>query len=178
MPEPSSFAAPRVAVDLAPVGLPGASWTELTGGPAQGGGAVHRVGAPYLVEAQRRAARARRTQPGAVVFVDVRAHVAPDAATAFAQYARLDPGWAPGRVGEDITYVGTPAGLAGLVWDVWAAGVADGVTLRAFDPRLLLRSFHREVAPLLAARGVGLLRQPAPWESAPWSAPADVLAAV
>lgn len=169
---PSLSAAPlRVAIDLAPVSAPGNSrprsavaslWRELTVPPTSGSGEGRtRISAPYLAEAQRRAAHARRRNAGAAVFVDVHAHIADTVSTAFSEYKAHDPRWFPGRLGEDITYVGTHAGLASLVWDIWAARIADGVTLRSHDPQRLLEQFH-QIVPWLAAKGVNFaVGQPA-----------------
>ena len=60
---------------------------------------------------------------------------------------------------DSISYVGTAAGLAGLIADLAAAGVADGVTLLPLVlPRVLDRVVD-DVLPILAGRG---LARPSP----------------
>ena len=99
---------------------PTGTWTELTAG----GRPVVRLTAPDLQEAQRR----RRRLPADVpVILDVAVSVADDSRTALAAISAQD---GP----KTVQYVGTVDGLAGLVADLYVAGVADGVTLIAATP--------------------------------------------
>lgn len=52
-----------------------------------------------------------------------------------------------------LRYVGTVDGLTGLISDIEAAGVADGVTLIAASPRLDLLGLGHDVLRRLALRG-------------------------
>ena len=123
-------------------------WTELTPPSA---GRIERISVSDLGEASAYTARARRP-----VFVDVDVALADTVAEAFDEFAATRPGWTPGaRVGV-ITHPGTVATLAGLLHDVWAAHVADGVTLLSDDPHELARVLHDDVAPLLATFDVHL----------------------
>jgi len=94
-------------------------WTELTSGD----GPVVRVSASDLRHAQqlRNRLRAEPESADSAVVLDITVSVA-DSFRA----ARLVVGDAPT---DAIQYVGTVDGLAGLVRDIFAAEVADGVTL-------------------------------------------------
>ena len=102
-------------------------WTELT----TGGRPVVRLNAPDLQEARRR----RRRLPADVpVVLDVAVAAVDDSRTALTVIA--------GR-GDDSTvrYAGTVDGLAGLVADLYVAGVAEGVTLIPVAPDQDVRRF-------------------------------------
>jgi hypothetical protein len=113
-------------------------WTELTDGAEP----AVRISAPDL-------ARARRIRAGVegdvAVILDVKVAVGPDfrSARRALQVATDD---------ADVRYVGTVLGLAGLVADIEAAGVADGVTLVAAAPGQDLRAVGVDVLRLLALR--------------------------
>ncbi|AQT83108.1 hypothetical protein B1R94_25825 [Mycolicibacterium litorale] len=93
----------------------GGTWTELTAG----GHPVVRLRAPDLQEARRR----RRRLPADVpVVLDLTVSVADDPRTALAAISDRD-------ADTGVHYAGTVDGLAGLVADLYVAGVADGVTL-------------------------------------------------
>lgn len=94
------------------------AWTELTE-VAAGQRPVIRLSAPDLQEAAR---RRRRLPTDVAVVLDLAVSVADDPRTAMAAIA--DHGGADG-----VRYAGTVDGLAGLVADLYVAGVADGVTL-------------------------------------------------
>jgi hypothetical protein len=82
-------------------------------------------------ETQRLKADARQTGADVRVFVDVEAHVSDVAAS-----ARRDVLSASIDLSRDsIRYIGTPAGLMGLIRDIGLAGVADGVTLIPLLPQ-------------------------------------------
>lgn len=89
------------------------AWTELTSGQRP----VVRLSAPDLQEAAR---RRRRLPADVAVVLDLAVSVADDARTALAAISDGDAG---------VQYGGTVDGLAGLVADLYIAGVADGVTL-------------------------------------------------
>ncbi|AKK30893.1 hypothetical protein [Mycobacterium sp. EPa45] len=98
----------------------GGAWTELTAGA----GPVVRLSAADLQEAAR---RRRRLPTDVAVVLDLAVSVADDPRTALAAFA--DYGDADG-----VRYAGTLDGLAGLVADLYVAGVADGVTLMPVGP--------------------------------------------
>lgn len=87
--------------------------------------AAERVRGVDLTDLARRSAHLRRTEPGAEVAADIDAVIASDAATARALLAQSDGE----RHSGALLYVGTPTGLAGLVADIYALGIADGAVL-------------------------------------------------
>lgn len=98
----------------------GGTWTELTAG----GNPVVRLRAPDLQEARRR----RRRLPADVpVVLDLTVSVADDPRTALAAISDHD-------AEAGVHYAGTVDGLAGLVADLYVAGVADGVTFIPVGP--------------------------------------------
>ncbi|MFF0814572.1 hypothetical protein ACFYVR_05365 [Rhodococcus sp. NPDC003318] len=146
-----------------PVGLSD-YWVQLTsssldlvGDP----GSVVRVRAHDLREAQQRreAIRARVAEDGrdpdsVAVLLDIEVLLADDHRSARRELARLDAGLREPRVPESISYVGSASGLAGLLADIRAAEVADGVTLLPLVlPRVLDRVVD-DVLPLLHDSGV------------------------
>ncbi|MEU1994189.1 hypothetical protein ABZ511_07040 [Nocardia gamkensis] len=124
---------------------------------------VVRVRARDLGAAQRLTAQVKATAtdggrpPGRVeVLVDLAVMIAEDAATARARLARLD-----GRLGQpwgspSLSYVGTPAGLAGLLADMRAVDVADGVTLQPMSMPEVLGHIAFETLPQLESLGLRL----------------------
>lgn len=122
---------------------------------------VVRITASDLREAQRMRAGIRadaiaagRDPDEITVLLDLDTLLAPTAAIARAELAQLDSSFAELR--SAVTYIGTPAGLAGLIADIGAAEVADGVTLRPLSLPGSLELILGEVAELLAGRGVEL----------------------
>ncbi|CAJ1495269.1 hypothetical protein [[Mycobacterium] burgundiense] len=107
---------PRVFIDVAA----GATddWTELTDDDRP----AVRLQARDLQHAQR-VSRRLRADTGAAAVLDVTVLVAEDGRAARGLLA------AAGSYRGAVHYVGTVAGLAGLVDDIYTAGVADGVTL-------------------------------------------------
>jgi alkanesulfonate monooxygenase SsuD/methylene tetrahydromethanopterin reductase-like flavin-dependent oxidoreductase (luciferase family) len=104
----------------------GADWTELT----DSGQPAVRVNARDLQHAQRARDRIRDLENKAAggrsaisVVLDVRVLIADDYRSAWHRIAELESG------PRSVQYAGTLDGLAGLVDDIYAAGVADGVTL-------------------------------------------------
>lgn len=116
-----------------------ADWHELTGGGQQ----TVRVAASDLQQARRARARIRAADDVAVIL-DVTVSVAGDYRS-----ARTALGAEP----SSVQYAGTVDGLAGLLTDIEAAGVADGVTLISASPRQDLRDLARDVLARMAARG-------------------------
>jgi hypothetical protein len=83
-----------------------------------------RLSAPDLQEARRR----RRRLPADVpVVLDVAIAVADDSRTALSAISDLADD-------STVQYAGTVEGLAGLLADLYVAGVADGVTLIPITP--------------------------------------------
>lgn len=117
----------------------GENWSELTAG----GQPTVRLAAPDLQRAQRSRARIQSDRDVAVIL-DVTVAVASDFRSA-----------RDSMVADDGTlrYVGTVDGLTGLISDIEAAGVADGVTLIAASPRLDLLGLGHDVLRRLALRG-------------------------
>ncbi|TQF75017.1 LLM class flavin-dependent oxidoreductase [Rhodococcus spelaei] len=139
-------------------------WVDLTAGPLDLVAepvTVVRVRAHDLREAQQRreAIRAGIAEEGrdpdsVTVLVDVEVLLADDHHSARRELARLDARLARPRVPDSIFYVGTASGLTGLIADIRAAGVADGVTLLPLVlPRVLDRVVD-DVLPELYERGL------------------------
>lgn len=84
-----------------------------------------RVRGSDLGQAARRASAARVDNPGTDVVVDIEFVIATDAPSARA----LAPAAHDPADGQTLLYVGTPAGLAGLVADIYTIGIADGAVL-------------------------------------------------
>ncbi|MFT3899923.1 MAG: hypothetical protein QM728_06735 [Gordonia sp. (in: high G+C Gram-positive bacteria)] len=124
------------------------SWVPLT--PATET-EVERLRAPTLRDAAHHTARSDRQ-----VYIDVDVFLSDSVGAAFCGLARVRPGWAPGRADESLVHAGTPATLAGLLWDIGAARVADGVTLRSAAPGVAVERILAEVLPLLASRGIAV----------------------
>lgn len=117
-------------------------------------GEIIRAQASDLSAAQRFRTQIRRdhgmqsytTEPPKVLF-DIEFHLAADAHT-----AREEIGARSRTVRENITYVGTSLGLAGLIADMVAAEVADGVILRPLSDELsdrLATLIVEDVMPVL-----------------------------
>lgn len=133
-------------------------WVEATDGPlldlAASPAAVCRVRVADLRAAQRERELIRagiaadgRDPDGVAVMLDVDTLIAPDTRRARLRLAELDA--VVPAVLSGVTYIGTPAGLAGLIRDVQAAQVADGVTLRPLDGGETLDLIVRDIVPTL-----------------------------
>jgi hypothetical protein len=125
--------------------VPSGDWNELTDGE----GRTVRVAAPDLQQARRACARIRARGEDVAVILDVTVAVAGD----FRSAQRV-----LGSAEHTVHYAGTVDGLAGLIFDIARADVADGVTLIPAAPRQELRDLHalgRDVLHRLA-----LLDQP------------------
>jgi hypothetical protein len=118
-----------------------AEWSELTEGVQP----TVRLRARDLQHAQRASRRIHDTAAVAVVL-DVRVVIAEDHRTAYRRLAELD-----GSTGS-VQYAGTVDGLAGLVDDIVAAGVADGVNLIPAGTQSDLRSVAEQTVERLRLR--------------------------
>jgi alkanesulfonate monooxygenase SsuD/methylene tetrahydromethanopterin reductase-like flavin-dependent oxidoreductase (luciferase family) len=127
--------------------LEGEVWITPSGGDAV------RVRAVDLRGVGQRSTVARTDHPHAAVVVDIDVVIARDARSARAMLA------ATGSVqGDTLLYVGTPSGLAGLIADIHALGIADGAVLIPVvtDPvsrHVVTELIHREVLPQLGTMG-------------------------
>lgn len=83
-----------------------------------------RVRGSDLGEVSRRASAVRRDHPDTDVVVDIEFVIAADVRSAREMVRDL-----PSPATPTMLYVGTPAGLAGLVADIHAIGIADGAVL-------------------------------------------------
>jgi alkanesulfonate monooxygenase SsuD/methylene tetrahydromethanopterin reductase-like flavin-dependent oxidoreductase (luciferase family) len=125
----------------------GSAWEEVTTGTAS----LVRISAADLQQAQRirRRIRARAERLGddpdsIAVILDVTAAIAYDFRTARKVFEQVDP--------PTVRYAGTHRGLAGLIADIFVAGVADGVTLLSGMPGTELRVLAGAVLAQLAQR--------------------------
>ncbi|NLU82074.1 hypothetical protein [Rhodococcus sp. HNM0569] len=127
-----------VGIDLTGLGsVPGdAAWTAVTAADgAECGANIVRIRSLDLRDAQATREQVRadavvegRDPDGVTVLVDVEVVVAPDARRARREFAALGASLRP-AADATLRYVGTPSGLGGLIDDIVAAGVADGVTV-------------------------------------------------
>ncbi len=140
-------------------------WLNLTGvDPAQRRpSSIVRIQAPDLADAQRQTARIKAAASGegydssaVIVLVDLEVMIAHDAPTARRELARLDSRLAAPSVPASLRYVGTPTGLAGLVADIHAVHVADGVTLRPLVNSEVLGHIAFRTLPWLGSSGAPL----------------------
>ncbi|MFT4088343.1 MAG: hypothetical protein QM658_14555 [Gordonia sp. (in: high G+C Gram-positive bacteria)] len=123
-------------------------WHELTSAPREAA-PPRRIRVDSLGEAQSSTSRSDD-----VVFVDVDVLLADSVGAALARYRASNPGWRPGATDTGLVHPGTARSLAGLLWDIWAAQVADGVTLRLRSDDHGSLERLEAVTALLAARGV------------------------
>jgi len=145
----------RVAVELTGAG----SWFDLTADSGESPDTL-RIKAVDLRSAQRMAAGVRsdavhagRAPLDIAVLVDLDALIADtarDARAAMNQRTALTD--RPSRP-DTLQYVGTPAGLAGLIGDIFTAGVADGVTVRPLSTTTL-SAFMNTTLPSLRRWGL------------------------
>jgi hypothetical protein len=127
-------------VRLFVVDAAGDDWSELT----SGGAVTVRLAASDLQRAQRGRARIRSDRRDVEVILDITVAVASDFHSV-RDLAAVDDG--------TLRYAGTVDGLTGLIADIEAAGVADGVTLIAASPRVDLQRLGQDVLRRLAVRG-------------------------
>jgi hypothetical protein len=128
-------------VRLFVVDTAGDNWSELTAGDRP----TVRLAAPDLQRAQRGRARIQSDRGEVQVILDVTVALAPDFRSVRDSMAAVDDG--------TLRYAGTVDGLTGLISDVEAAGVADGVTLISAAPGLDLHGLGQDVLRRLALRG-------------------------
>lgn len=86
-----------------------------------------RIRAADLRDAMKKTARSRADGQRAVL-IDIDVLVDDDASEALRQYAEIDA-QAREILATTLHYVGTPAGLAGLISDIRSLNIADGVVL-------------------------------------------------
>ncbi len=118
-----------------------ADWSELT----DSGRPAVRIQARDLQHAQR-ASRGLHQESDASVVLDVKVLIASDRRSARQLVATL------AACRGAVHYVGTVEGLAGLVEDIYAAGVADGVTLIPLASETDVRSVGTQVLRQLELR--------------------------
>ncbi|MCQ4122474.1 hypothetical protein [Rhodococcus tibetensis] len=122
---------------------------------------VVRIRATDLREAQQERTRVRtetlaagRDPDSVTVLVDLEVLIAAEARTARKELALLDSALESPRTPVSLQYVGTPVGLAGLIADIQAAGVADGVTLLPLTLPRVLEQLVDGTLPWLEQRGL------------------------
>jgi hypothetical protein len=136
-------------------------WIELTASapgvealdPTAFPDTVRRVRADDLRVAQRiragiraEAEAAGRDPDSVSVVLDIETLLAADASAALRRLAELDARTQP-TAASSVRYIGTPTGLIGLIADLRAVEVADGVTLRPLDQSETLDLILDEVSP-------------------------------
>ncbi|WP_156749790.1 hypothetical protein [Mycobacterium sp. E1747] len=146
--------APHVAVwiDRSGPGSTTANWT-IVSDPIASSPSMVRIQAIDLREAQRKTAKTRAEvaarggdATSVMVLVDVDVMIASDPRTAHTEWSRLAGD--TNHPTDSLVYVGTAKGLAGLIADIHAAQVADGVTLVPRTPDVLDRILDEGLAHL------------------------------
>jgi hypothetical protein len=126
-----------IETSLRPVALQGRLTATVWCSPPNGVGESRsldddrftRIRAADLRDAMKKTARSRADLAGQrAVLIDIDVLVDDDASEAFRQYAEIDAR-TPGILATTLHYVGTPAGLAGLISDIRSLNIADGVVL-------------------------------------------------
>lgn len=119
-----------------------------------------RLAAADLAQARRSSELLKRRTAGqseddTSVVVDLTVLVAPTARAARSILRDQMNSSGEGRPTDSLSYVGTPAGLRGLIFDIRAAGVADGVTL-------LPLGLHNSISELIRCvrEGIDLIDAP------------------
>lgn len=108
-------------------------------------GDLTRVRATDLRHLARQVAAARSERPGRDVVADINVVIAGEARSA---RAALDE-CADLPADDTLLYVGTPVGLAGLVADLYALRIIDGVVLIPLFGQEMLELIRNEVVPEL-----------------------------
>ncbi|WP_280833015.1 hypothetical protein [Mycolicibacterium frederiksbergense] len=116
-------------------------WTELTDGQQP----TARVSAPDLAQARRIRSGLKSEDDAVSVILDVTVAVAGD-------YRSANRGLTVAGAAAGVRHIGTVDGLAGLIADIEAAGVADGVTLLPATPGPDLRALGGDVLRRLELR--------------------------
>ncbi|MUL84144.1 hypothetical protein FZI95_15920 [Mycobacterium sp. CBMA247] len=120
-------------------------WTELTDGDQP----TARISAPDLAQARRIRSGLKSEDDAVSVILDVTVAVAGDYRSARCSLTVADSG---AGSAVDVRYVGTVDGLTGLIADIEAAGVADGVTLIPAGPDQEPRALGDDVLRRLELR--------------------------
>jgi hypothetical protein len=118
----------------------GGEWTELTSGDKP----ALRIASPDLQRAQRARGRIR---DDVSVILDVTVLVTADLRSASSWMSAQDA-----QETATLYYAGTVDGLAGLIADIFAAGVADGVTLISASTQQDLRALADAALARVARR--------------------------
>ncbi|AMU69546.1 hypothetical protein PP298_04635 [Mycobacteroides abscessus] len=105
-----------------------------------------RVRAVDLRDLARKVAAVRDDAPHAGVVVDIDVIIAADAPSARGMVS--DSGY---PAGDTLLYVGTPAGLCGLIADIHTLGIADGAILVPLDYEGVVKLVYDTVVPELRA---------------------------
>lgn len=105
---------------------------------------VVRVRAVDLRALANRVRWARQERPRVPVLVDIYVMIATDSSLARAAMAETA---AP--IGDTLLYVGTPTGLAGLVTDIHALGLADGAVFLPLNGAAGVAQIREQVLPSL-----------------------------
>ena len=134
--------------DTAPTGPARVGVADGTDVRVDGPGEYVRIRAKDLSDAARQAAAARYDRPGVDVLVDVEVVIARDARTARKTMSEADDRGA----GDTLSYVGTPAGLVGLIGDIHRLGIADGAVLIPLAGSGVLDLVRHQVLPELRGR--------------------------
>ncbi|MGV9408504.1 hypothetical protein ACWDOP_01215 [Nocardia sp. NPDC003693] len=136
------------------------TWIELTTSNPLDPATVRRVRTTDLLRTKRRtaqwkadAAAAGRGPADTIVLVDLEVIIAEDVSSAHRALERLDALVDSPPSPATLRYIGTPAGLAGLISDIYAAKVADGVVLLPLANAKILAHIVSGTLPALAAAG-------------------------
>lgn len=113
--------------------------------------AVRRIRAVDLQMATAAYNEARIDGSGDTVLLDVEIVLATTAREARIAFSKL--ALAPRGAQSNFLYIGTASGLAGLVADIGAARVADGVTLIPLDDPVTVRLLASDAIPLMERAG-------------------------
>lgn len=109
-------------------------------------GAIARVRANDLRGVAQQAQAVREERPGVPVLVDIQVMIAADSPTARAAMNLVAP-----FTNDTLLYIGTPAGLIGLVTDIHALGIADGAVFIPLHNGPVLDLIRLQVLPALEA---------------------------
>ena len=115
--------------DQSPYAVCFAATGDVAEDPSQDDKPCTRIRAADLRDAMRQSARSRdNSTRDAAVLIDIDVIIDDDAGEALRRYDRIDPRLRV-ELATTLHYVGTPAGLAGLVSDIRRLNIADGVVV-------------------------------------------------